>query len=68
MDSINKESITEYFDLLDSALKENHLEDCLGQMYNMNKTGMPLHPSPPNIITKSGQKRLIAGSLGRKSK
>jgi len=58
MDSINKESITEYFNLLDSTLKENHLEDYPGQIYNMDETGMPLDPRPPNIITESGQKKV----------
>jgi len=32
MDLINKKSITEYFNFLDSMLKENHLEDCPGQI------------------------------------
>ena len=66
MDSINKESIAEYFDLLHSTLKENHLEDCSGQIYNMDETGMPLDPRPPNIITKSGQKKMNYRQSGKK--
>jgi len=50
MDAINQESISRYFDLLESTLKEHQLEDCLGQIYNMDETGMPLDPRPPNII------------------
>jgi len=42
---------------LESTLKEYQLEDCPGQIYNMDETGMPLDPRPPNIIAKSGQKR-----------
>jgi len=52
MDSINKESVTEYFDLLDSTLKENHLEDGPDQIYNMDEIGMPLDTRPPNINNK----------------
>ena len=33
---MNKESITEYFDVLGSTLKEDYLEDCSGQIYNMD--------------------------------
>jgi len=67
MDSINKESIAEYFDFLDYTLKENHLEDCPGQIYNMHmETGMPLGPRPPNIITKSGQKKVNYWQSGKK--
>jgi len=57
MDTINQESILRYFDLLESTVKEYRLEDCPGQIYNMDETGMPLDPRPPNIITKSGQKK-----------
>ena len=58
MDSVNKESISYYFDLLESTLTENSLIDSPGQIYNMDKTGMPLDPRPPNIIAKSGQKKV----------
>ena len=54
MDAISQESISQYFDLLESILKEHQLEDCPGQIYNMDETGMPLDPRPPNIIAKSG--------------
>jgi len=57
MDAISQESISRYFDLLESTIEEYQLEDCPGQIYNMDETGMPLNPRPPNIIAKSGQKR-----------
>ena len=50
MDSVNKEFISFYFDLLESTLTENSLIDYPGQIYNMDETGMPLDPRPPNII------------------
>ena len=52
MDSVNKESIHQYNDLLKVPLKEHNLEDCPGQIYNMDETGIPLDPRPPNIIAK----------------
>jgi len=57
MDAISQESISRYFDLLESTLKEHQFEDCPGQIYSTDETEMPLDPRPPNIIAKSGQKR-----------
>ena len=68
MDSVNKESIQHYYDLLETTLKEHNLQDYPGQIYNMDETGIPLDPRPPNIIVKRGQKRYDIVSLGRKSK
>ena len=65
MDSINEESISHYFDLLESTLMENGLEDCPGQIYNMDETGMPLDPRPPNITAK---KRSTTDNLEKKNK
>jgi len=56
MDAISQESISRYFDLLESILKEHQLEDYSGQIFNMDETKMPLDPRPPNIIAKSEQK------------
>jgi len=56
MDAISQESISQCFDLLESTLKEHQLEDCPGQIYNMDETGIPMDPRPPNMIAKSGQK------------
>jgi len=57
MDAISQESISWYFDLLESTLKEHLLEVFPSQIYNMDETGMPLDPRAPNIIAKSGHKR-----------
>ena len=37
MDAISQESISRYFDLLESTLKEHQLEDFPGQVYNMDE-------------------------------
>jgi len=54
MDAISQESISQYFDLLESTLKEHQFEDCPGQIFNMDETAMPLDCRPSNIIAKSG--------------
>jgi len=38
MDAISQESISQYFDLLEPTLKEHQLEDCPGQIYNMDES------------------------------
>jgi len=62
MDAVSQESISRYFDLLQSTLKEHQLEDCPGQIYNMDETGMPLDPRLPNIIAKSEGKLQACGN------
>ena len=42
-----KNQYIHYYDLLEVTLKENNLEDCPGQIYNMDETGIPLDPRPP---------------------
>jgi len=39
MDAISQESISRYFDLLESTLNEHQLENYPGQIYNMDGTG-----------------------------
>ena len=66
MESVNKESISYYFYQLESTFTENSLIDSPGQIYNMDETGMPLDPRPPNIIAKSGQKKVNYRQSGKK--
>lgn len=66
MDSVNKESIQHYYDLLESTLKEHNLQDSPGQIYNMDETGIPLDPRAPNIIVKRGQKKVRYRQSGKK--
>ena len=44
--------------LLEDTLKEHNLFDSLEQIYNMDESGMPLDPRPPNVIPKRGQKKV----------
>jgi len=66
MDSVNNESIKYYYDLLEATLDENHLHSSPGQIYNMDETGVPLDPRPPNVITKRGQKKVRYRQSGKK--
>ena len=64
MDATNKEAITKYYDLLEDTLNTNILGP--GQIYNMDESGMPLDPRPPNIIAKRGQKKVRYRVSGKK--
>ena len=63
---MNKQSIQNYYDLLEATLKENNLTDCPGQIYNMDETGMPLDPRAPNVVAKAGQKKIRYRQSGKK--
>ena len=52
MDSINKKNICAYYNLLEETLQKNNLSECPAQIYNMDETGMPLDPRPPNVVAK----------------
>ena len=63
MDSTNQEVIDHYFDLLEETLQK--IENP-AQIYNMDESGMPLDPRPPNIIAKRGQKKVRYRVSGKK--
>ena len=53
--AINQETMDSYYSLLEDILTEHNLLDNPAQIYNMDESGMPLNPRPPNIIAKRGQ-------------
>jgi len=55
---VNREAIQGFFNLLEDTLKEHNLLDSPEQIYNMDESGMPLDPRPPNLIQKRGQKKV----------
>ena len=55
MDSVNKETMNNYFTMLKDTLTENGLLDNPSQIYNVDETGMPLDHRPPKIVTVKGQ-------------
>ena len=66
MDATSKEVIDAYYDLLKTTLDDHGLTDCPAQLYNMDETGIPLDPRPPNIVTKCGQKKVCYRVSGKK--
>ena len=61
MDYVNKETMTECFDLLKNVLSEHGLMNLPNQIYNVDETGMPLEHRPPKVVTKKAKKKLDAG-------
>ena len=57
MDYVNKETMTEYFDLLKNVLSEHGLMNLPNQIYNVDETGMPLEHRPPKVVTKKRPKK-----------
>ena len=48
------------------TLEDNSLMNSLGQIYNVDETGMPLNHRPPNVVAKCGQKSRVR-TIGDKS-
>ena len=67
MESLDPETIKQYFDLLKDALVELGLVNSPAQLYNVDETGMPLDHRPPKIVTKRGQKKVRCRTSGNKS-
>ena len=67
MDYVNKETMTEYFDLLKNVLSEHGLMNLPNQIYNVDETGMPLEHRPPKVVTKKGQKKVRCRTSGNRS-
>ena len=66
MDAVNESTMRHYFDLLETILKDNNLLQSLGQIYDVDETGVPLDPKAPNIIVQNGSKKVRYRSTGKK--
>ena len=66
MDAVNEVTMNNYFQLLEKTLKENNLMNSPAQIYNVDETGIPLDPKAPNIVAKTGTKKVRYQSTGRK--
>ncbi len=66
MDAINSDTLKQYFDLLESTLKEHDLLHHPSQIYNVDESGIPLDPKAPNIVSKRGVKKVSYRSAGKK--
>lgn len=65
MDAVNANTMKHYFDLLKKTLQENKLMDSPGQIYNVDKCGIPLDPKVPNVVAKVGSKKVLLARRGR---
>ena len=66
MDAINSETISHYFGLLKSTLQDNKLMKAPTQIYNVDESGMPLDPKAPNVVVKTGTKKVRYRATGGK--
>ena len=67
MDAVIVGTIRHYFELLETTLKDNNLLHSPGQIYNVDETGVPLDPKLPNVIVRTGSKKVRYKTTGKKS-
>ena len=67
MECLEKETMTEYFQLLKTTLTENNLLNKPNLIYNVDETGMPLDHKPPKVVAAKGQKKVRCRTSGNKS-
>ena len=66
MDTVNQETMWQYFSLLEDVMKEHNLKDKPSQIYNVDESGVPLDPKPPNIVAEKGSKKVRYRVSGKK--
>ena len=68
MDTVNVNTINHYYHLLETTLRESYLLISFAQIYNVDESGIPIDPKAPNVVTKTGTKKVRYRSTGRKGK
>lgn len=63
MDCTNSAALANYFNLLEKYLEK---VGSPAKIYNMDESGIPLDPHPPNIVTRRGQKKVRYRVSGKK--
>lgn len=66
MNAINKETLDQYFSLVKSVREEHDLLNKPSQIYNVDESGVPLDPRPPNIVAQRGSKKVPCRVSGKK--
>ncbi|XP_065896174.1 uncharacterized protein [Dysidea avara] len=66
MDAVNEETISDYFALLQTVMQKHGITNSPGQIYNVDESGVPLDPKAPNVVTKTGAKKVRYRSTGTK--
>lgn len=67
MECLDKDAMTEYFELLKTTLIQNNLLNKPSHIYNVDESGIPLDHRPPRIVTTKGQKKVRCRTTGNKS-
>ena len=62
-----REVFTSYFELLTDTLVKHDLMDKLCQIYNCDKSGMPLEHKMPKTVAQKGSKKVRQRSSGNKA-
>ena len=50
----NPDIFSRYFNLLEETMKENSLDERPRQIFNMDESGMPLHPKSAKLVFEKG--------------
>ena len=58
MDCLNKDAMTQHFDLLKEVLTENNLINSPGRIYNVDEIGICLDGHAPRVVALKGQKKV----------
>lgn len=62
----NSQMLDCYFDILEEHITKLGLRDKPGQIFNMDKSGMPLNPKPPKTVNRKGTKKpSVFTSMGK---
>jgi hypothetical protein len=56
-----------YFNLLETTLKESELEEQPCQIFNLDESGFPLNPKPPKVANCKGEKQPVCTTSNEKS-
>lgn len=57
---LNKETVKQYFKLVESALQEHCLFDKPGHLFNMDETGLQLNNRTEHLIAQKGSKNVMS--------
>ena len=66
MDAINKKTMSQYFSLLKNVYDEYDLHLNPAQIYNVDESGVPFDCRAPNIVAKTGSKKIRYRQSGKK--
>lgn len=65
-EAMKKETVRDYFSLLERVITENDLFQKPGSIYNMDESGLQLNNRPGHVIAKKGSKNIAALTSGEK--